>query len=80
MKIQVIGTGCPKCTKLYESTKKAIESMGIEAEIEKVEDLMEIVRLGVMTSPSIMLDGKLVISGQVVPEAKIIEIIQKHNG
>ena len=54
--------------------------MGIEAEIEKVEDLMEIVRLGVMTSPSIMLDGKLVISGQVVTEAKIIEIIQKHNG
>ena len=54
--------------------------MGIEAEIEKVEDLMEIVRLGVMTSPSIMIDGKLVVSGQAVPEAKIIEIIQKHNG
>ena len=52
MNLKVIGTGCEDCDRLYENTKQAIAQLGIEAELEKVEDLMEIVKLGVMTAPS----------------------------
>ena len=62
MNLKVIGTGCEDCDRLYENTKQAIAQLGIEAELEKVEDLMEIVKLGVMTAPSLMKDGKLIIS------------------
>ena len=77
MSLKVIGTGCEKCDQLYENTKQAVAELGIQAEIEKVEDLMEIVKLGVMTSPSLMKDGKLIISGQVVSTDKIVKLLQK---
>lgn len=77
MNLKVIGTGCEKCDQLYENTKQAVAELGIQAEIEKVEDLMEIVKLGVMTSPSLMKDGKLIISGQVVSSDKIVKLLQK---
>ncbi len=77
MNLKVIGTGCEKCDQLYENTKQAVAELGIQAEIEKVENLMEIVKLGVMTSPSLMKDGKLIISGQVVSTDKIVKLLQK---
>ncbi len=77
MNLKVIGTGCDKCDQLYANTKEAVAKLGIEAEIEKIEDLMEIVKLGVMTSPSLMKDGKLIVSGQVVSTDKIFKLLQK---
>ena len=77
MHLKVIGTGCDKCDQLYANTKEAVAKLGIEAEIEKIEDLMEIVKLGVMTSPSLMKDGKLIVSGQVVSTDKIVKLLQK---
>ncbi len=77
MNIKVIGTGCDKCDQLYENTKSAIEELGLNANIEKVEDLMEMVKLGVLSSPSLMVDGKLVVSGRIVSKEKIIELISK---
>lgn len=77
MDIKVIGSGCDKCDKLYENTKAALEELKLDINIEKVEDLMDIVNLGVMTSPSLMVDGKLVISGQVLSKDKIIKILNK---
>lgn len=77
MNLKVIGTGCDKCDQLYANTKEAVVKLGIEAEIEKIEDLMEIVKLGVMTSPSLMKDGKLIVSGQVVSTDKIVKLLQK---
>ncbi len=77
MNLKVIGTGCDKCDQLYANTKEAVAKLGIEAEIEKIEDLMEIVKLGVMTSPSLMKDGKLIVSGQVVSTDKIVKLLQK---
>ncbi|MBM6919492.1 thioredoxin family protein [Intestinimonas butyriciproducens] len=71
MEIKVIGTGCDKCDRLYENTQEALGNLGMEANVEKVEDLVEIVKLGVMTSPSLMVDGKLLICGR---EAKTREI------
>ncbi len=77
MNIKVIGTGCDKCDQLYENTKSAIDELGLNANIEKVEDLIEMVKLGVMSSPSLMVDGKLVVSGRIVSKEKIIELISK---
>lgn len=77
MNIKVIGTGCDKCDKLYDNVKEALSQLGMEAELEKVEDLMEIIKLGVMTSPSLMIDGKLVVSGQVASKDAVIKLLQK---
>ena len=76
MQIKVIGTGCDKCDKLYGNTQEALTELGIEAQLEKVEDLLEIVKLGVMTSPSLMIDGKLVVSGPVVSKDKIKKLLR----
>ena len=54
-----------------------MEELALEAEIEKVEDLIEIVKLGVMSAPSIMIDGKVVISGQVPTKEKIKKILER---
>lgn len=77
MDIKIIGTGCEKCTNLYENVKKACQELGIEAEITKVEDLVEIVKLGVMAAPSLMVDGKLLINGRVMKYEKVRDIISK---
>ena len=75
MEIKVIGEGCEKCDKLYENTCLAVKELGLEASIDKVEDLMDIVRLGVMTTPSVMVDGKIIISGRVPQVKEIIKLL-----
>ena len=64
MNIKVIGSGCENCDKTNAIVKECVEELGIDAEIERVADLVEIVKLGVMAAPSVMIDGKLVIAGQ----------------
>ena len=64
-KVQILGTGCPKCRKLYEAALQAVEESGIEAEVSKVEDLNEIVRLGVMMTPGLVVDDKVIASGRL---------------
>lgn len=75
MEIKVIGEGCEKCDRLYENTCLAVKELGLEASIDKVEDLMDIVRLGVMTTPSVMVDGKLIISGRVPKVKEMIKLL-----
>lgn len=77
MKIQVLGEGCERCSQLYENTKEAVAELGLDAEVEKVENLLEIVKLGVMAAPSLMVDGKLVVSGQVATTKAIVKLLQK---
>lgn len=77
MEILVIGAGCPTCGKLYDNTVEAVRSLGLDADVRKVEDLMEIVKLGVMTAPSLMIDGRLAVSGQVLSAKKIAALLKK---
>lgn len=78
MDIKIIGAGCADCNKLYENTMEALRELSMEdANVTRVEDLVEIVKLGVMTAPSMIINGKLVISGQVASKKKIIEVINK---
>jgi len=76
MNIKVIGAGCENCSKLYDHVLEAINEIGCEAEVERVDDLLEIVKLGVMTAPSLMVDGKLVVSGRVAKKNEIIRLLR----
>ena len=66
MKIQVLGTGCAKCKQLTANAEKAVSELRIEATVEKVEDLREIVKFGVMTTPALVVDGKVKAAGKVL--------------
>ena len=72
MNIKVIGSGCENCDKT-----NAIVAECVDAKIERVADLVEIVKLGVMTAPSVMIDGKLVISGQVPSKKQMMKVLKK---
>ena len=78
MNIKVLGEGCEKFSQLYENTKEAVKELGIDAEIEKIEDLIEIVKLGVLSAPSLMVDGEILVSGQTTSVKRIKKLLQKY--
>lgn len=65
MKIEILGSGCWKCKQLEENTRKALQKLGIKADIVKVTDIDKIIEHGVMSTPAIAIDGKVVASGRV---------------
>lgn len=74
MKLQVLGTGCPKCKKLAENAEAAAREMGVEYVIEKVTDINEIMKFGVMMTPALVVDGQVKIMGKA-PEAREIKAL-----
>lgn len=72
MDIKILGTGCPKCKTLEKMTREVVEQNGVDATIGKVEDIMEIIKYGIMTTPALVVDGKVVIKGRV-PSAQEIK-------
>lgn len=64
--IQILGTGCPKCKTLFANTEEAVKTLGIEARIEKVEKITEIIKFGVMTTPALVVDGTVKSAGKVL--------------
>lgn len=80
MNIKIIGSGCPDCSRLYNNTVAALTELGIEAEVEKIGDLMEIVKLGVLSAPSLMVDGKLLVAGKVASQKEIVKLLKKQTG
>jgi len=64
-KVQIFGTGCPKCKKLYEAVQQVVKEHGIEAEVTKVEDINEIMNAGIMMTPVIMVDGVVKVTGRI---------------
>ena len=75
-KLQVLGTGCPKCKKLAEQAEEAARGLGIEYELEKVTDLNEIMAFGVMMTPSLVVDGVVKIIGKVPGVEEIKQILK----
>lgn len=69
MEIKILGTGCPKCKTLEKLTRETVEKEGIDATITKEEDIMKIMAYGVMHTPGLVIDEKVVFSGRV-PSAK----------
>ncbi len=76
MKIQILGTGCPKCEKTTKAVKEVVEELGIEAEIEKVTDLNEIMTFNVMSTPAVAIDGEVKVAGRV-PSARALKKLFK---
>lgn len=75
MKVQVLGTGCPKCKALSLNVERALEQLGISAEIEKVEKIADIARMGVMMTPGLAIDGQVKASGHVLTVDQVKQIL-----
>jgi len=72
MKIQILGTGCAKCNALAAATEQAAQTLGLTYQLEKVTDLKQIMAFGVMTTPALVVDGKVKVSGKV-PSAQALK-------
>jgi small redox-active disulfide protein 2 len=77
IKIQVLGSGCPTCKKLFELTQKAVEDLGLKAEVEYSDDIQKILEMGLMSSPVLAINGKPALVGFLPDTEKIKEIIKK---
>ena len=75
MKVQILGTGCPKCKALAANAERALQDLGITADIEKVEKIADIVRMGVMMTPGLAIDGEVKASGHVLSVAEVKQIL-----
>ena len=78
MQIQVLGTGCPTCRKLFELTKKAVEELNVKIEVEYITDIQKMVEMGVMSSPVLVVNGKPVMTGFTPNVGKIKKLIQEN--
>jgi len=72
MKIKVLGTGCPKCRKLYAEAEKAVAASGVPAELKKVERIDDIMKYGVMMTPALVIDEEVKASGRIPPSSEIV--------
>ncbi len=77
MEIKVLGPGCKKCKTLEEATRKAVAEMGIDANVTKVEDMLEMMKLGVLTTPALVVDGEVVSKGKALSVNEIKELLTK---
>ena len=71
MKIEVLGTGCTKCKTLYEAVLAAVKEKGVAAEIVKVEDITSIMKYGVMSTPALVINGRVMFSGKTASVGEI---------
>ncbi len=78
MDIKVLGTGCPRCKTLEKITRDAVEETGTVATIEKVEDIVKIMEYGILHTPGLVIDGKVVLSGRIPTIAEIKDILSKN--
>ncbi len=76
MKIEILGTGCPKCVQLENNAKKALEESDTKAELVKVTDIAEIMAYGVMSTPAIVIDGEVKAYGKTSTVDEIKEMIK----
>jgi small redox-active disulfide protein 2 len=77
MKILVLGPGCTKCQRLMENAQKAVQELGIEADVEKISDMKQIVALGIMSTPGLVVDGRVKGSGRVFNVEEVKKMIQE---
>ncbi|NBI06394.1 thioredoxin family protein [Senegalia massiliensis] len=77
MKIKVLGSGCAKCDKVVDNVKEAVKELKIDAEVEKVTEVQEIMKYGVMKTPALVIDEKVISSGKVNKAKEIIKYIEK---
>jgi small redox-active disulfide protein 2 len=77
MEIKILGPGCPKCKTLEQLTRDVVSKNGIDATITKVADIMEIMKYNIMTTPALVIDGKVVVKGCVPSAEEIKQLLTK---
>ncbi len=77
MKVQILGKGCPNCKKTEQNAIQALKNAGIEAEIEKVTDINQIIDFGVTVTPALAIDGEVKFSGKIPTVEEIEKILEK---
>ncbi|HOY09171.1 MAG TPA: thioredoxin family protein [Candidatus Omnitrophota bacterium] len=77
MKIEILGTGCPKCKQLAANAEAAVKSLNIQAEIGKITDIDKITEYGVMMTPALAVDGTVVSAGKVLSPDEVKKILSK---
>ncbi len=75
MEVLVLGPGCKKCVLTYDAIRKVVEQSGAEVTLRKVEDIMEIMKYNVMTTPAVVVDGEVKLKGHVPSEAEIKKVL-----
>ena len=75
MKIEVLGSGCAKCTQLYDNVHKALSLAGKDAEVVKVQDIPSIMKYGVMSTPALVIDGQVRFSGKIPSPEALVEML-----
>jgi small redox-active disulfide protein 2 len=75
-KIQILGTGCSKCKMLLANAEEAVKALGLEATIEKVEKIQDIMKFGVMTTPALVVDGQVKSAGKALSTAEIEKLLK----
>lgn len=78
MEIKILGTGCPKCKTVEKLAKEVVEQYGIDATISKVEDIMDIMKYGVMSTPAIVVNEKVEIKGRIPSTEEIKNVLLKY--
>jgi small redox-active disulfide protein 2 len=78
MEIKVLGTGCAKCKTLEKNTRDAVAELGIDANVQKVEDIMDIMSYGVSRTPAIIIDNKVVVAGKAPSTEELKKIISQN--
>ncbi|MFH2046954.1 MAG: thioredoxin family protein [Pseudomonadota bacterium] len=76
-KIQILGTGCPKCEKLTKNVQQAVKETGTDCSVEKITDIMEITNFGVMVTPALAIDGDVKSVGKVLSPEEIAKLIAR---
>ena len=77
MKMQILGTGCPKCKQLTANVEQAVTDLGLDAEIEKVTEINDIMAFGVIMTPALSIDGEVKAAGKVLSVEQIKELLQQ---
>ena len=78
MEIKVLGTGCARCKSLEKVTRKAVEELNLDVTVEKVEDIQKIMEYAVMRTPALVIDERVIISGQVPKISEIKKLLTKN--
>ncbi len=77
MKLEILGSGCANCQKLYQITAEAVDELGVtDAELVKIEDFPTIMAYGIMTTPALAIDGDVVLSGRVPSKADVVALVK----
>lgn len=77
MEIKILGTGCAKCASLEKVTREVVSELNLEATVTKVEDIMDILAFGVMTTPALVVDGKVVLKGRLPSANEVKQLLTK---